>query len=166
MNHRSLLDIIVMEHIFATKHKTGVWIAKQELIDAFYGDFFRFSGCIGVDLQNKRGLVSFFKKIKQLLTEIEDLNIYIFPEGERNKQEQLLPFQAGAAKIAKANDLKIVPIYIDDRLERVFRAAPFSKKRKVHVYIGSTIHKPQELQERYEALVAAVQAQKDQGGSV
>ena len=31
INHRSLLDILVMENIFLRYHKNGTWIAKQEL---------------------------------------------------------------------------------------------------------------------------------------
>lgn len=139
INHRSLLDIIVMEHIFHAHHKNGTWIAKQELFDAFYGDFFKYSGCISVDLENKKGLLRFFKQIKQTLTKVEDLNIYIFPEGERHKGQGVKEFQNGAAKIAKANNLDIVPIYINDTLETVFQEGPYKQKRIVEVYAGSII---------------------------
>ena len=158
INHRSLLDIIVMEHIFSRSEKTGVWIAKQELFDAFYGDFFKYSGCVSVDLETKKGLVTFFKKIKYLLSRIEYLNIYIFPEGERNKKEELLPFQGGAVKIAKANNMKIVPVYIDDRLEKVFQDAPFETPHTVRVHFGEIIDNPQELETRYHELVKKVHA--------
>ena len=156
INHRSLLDIIVMEHIFSKYEKTGTWIAKQELFDAFYGEFFKNSGCVSVDLESKKGLVSFFKMIKYLLEHIFDLNIYIFPEGERNKTDAILPFQGGAAKIAKANNLEIVPVYIDDKLEKVFQESPFEKPYTVEVYFGEVIKKPQELGERYKKLVQKV----------
>jgi len=52
INHRSLLDIMVMEHIFKKGNKNGSWIAKQELLDAIYGKFFEYSGCMSVDLEN------------------------------------------------------------------------------------------------------------------
>ncbi len=157
INHRSLLDIIVMEHIFSEHNKMGVWIAKQELFDAFYGEFFQNSGCVSVDLETKRGLVSFFKTIKYLLAKVRDLNIYIFPEGERNKTDKLLPFQGGAVKIAKANNLQIVPVFINERLEKVFRAAPYSAPKEVHVYFGELISKPETLEERYKAMVKEIQ---------
>ena len=156
INHRSLLDIIVMEHIFSKHDKIGTWIAKQELFDAFYGEFFKNSGCVSVDLESKKGLVSFFKTIKYLLSNIFDLNIYIFPEGERNKTDELLPFQAGAQKIAKSNNLDIVPVYIDDRLERVFQEAPFTIPYVVEVHFGAVIENPQELEEKYKNLVQEV----------
>ena len=156
INHRSLLDIIVMEHIFSRTAKTGVWIAKQELFDAFYGDFFKYSGCVSVDLETKRGLVSFFKTIKRLLSRVENLNIYIFPEGERNKTDSILPFQGGAVKIAKANNLKIVPVFIDEKLEKVFKASPFAEKKTIHVHFGAIIEDPETLQEKYHELIRSI----------
>ena len=67
INHRSLLDIIVMENVFSRYDKNGTWIAKQELFDSpIYGKFFEYSGCISVDLESKKGLLSFFKTIKKM----------------------------------------------------------------------------------------------------
>jgi len=139
INHRSLLDIIVMEHIFSKYGKSGVWIAKQELFDAFYGDFFKYSGCISVDLDSGRGLLSFFKTIKHTLSRVSNLNIYIFPEGERNKNDGILKFQNGGAKIAKANNLDIVPVFINDKLEKVFQESPYKQTKTIEVHIGDTI---------------------------
>jgi len=140
INHRSLLDIIIMEHLFSEHNKNGTWIAKQELFDAFYGKFFQYSGCISVDLQNRKGLLSFFKKIKHILSKVDDFNIYIFPEGERNKDNDLKKFQSGAAKIAKANNLDIVPVFINDTLESVFKHAPYKDTKIVQVHIGDIIN--------------------------
>ncbi|MFA6196515.1 MAG: lysophospholipid acyltransferase family protein [Sulfurimonas sp.] len=148
INHRSLLDIIVMEHVFSLHHKTGAWIAKEELFNAFYGDFFKFSGCISVDLETGKGLLSFFKKIKYTLAKVDTLNIYIFPEGERNKTNELGKFQNGAAKIAKANHLEVVPVFINEPLEKVFKHAPYKEKKVVHVYIGNIVN-PDNLEEEY-----------------
>jgi len=139
INHRSLLDIIVMENVFSRYDKSGTWIAKQELFDAIYGDFFRYSGCISVDLENGKGLLTFFKKIKTTLSKVDNLNIYIFPEGERHSGDGILKFQSGAAKIARANKLDIVPIFINDKLEKVFQDAPFSETKVVEVHVGELI---------------------------
>jgi 1-acyl-sn-glycerol-3-phosphate acyltransferase len=139
VNHRSLLDIIVMEHLFSRYDKSGVWIAKQELLDAFYGDFFRYSGCVSVDLENGKGLLKFFKQIKHTLSKVDDINIYIFPEGERYKKEGITEFQSGAAKIAKANKLDVVPVFVNDTLESVFKNAPYKETKKVQVHVGDII---------------------------
>jgi len=139
INHRSLLDIIVMENVFSKGNKNGAWIAKQDLFDAFYGKFFQYSGCMSVDLNNGRGMLRFFKMMKKTLKKVDDLNIYIFPEGERNKRKCVQEFQSGAEKIAKANKLDIVPVFIDDTLETVFENAPYEKKKIVKVYVGDII---------------------------
>ncbi len=152
INHRSLLDILVMEHIFAEANKSGVWIAKQELLDAVYGKFFKYSGCMSVDLNNGRGMLKFFKNMKKTLAKVDDLNIYIFPEGERNKKKCVQEFQSGAEKIAKANKLAIVPIFIDDTLETVFEHAPYKEPKLVKVYIGDVISE-NDLAFNYKALL-------------
>ena len=41
-----------MENIFSKSNKSGAWIAKQQLLDAIYGKFFEYSGCMSVDLDN------------------------------------------------------------------------------------------------------------------
>lgn len=139
VNHRSLLDIIVMEHIFSNHNKSGVWIAKEELFNAFYGNFFKYSGCISVDIENKRGLLKFFKQIKKTLLKVNDLNIYIFPEGERYKNRGIKKFQNGASKIALTNRMNVVPVFINDTLETVFRNAPYKETKTVQVHIGEVI---------------------------
>lgn len=159
INHRSLLDIIVMEHIFSNNHKNGTWIAKQELFDAFYGDFFKYSGCISVDLENRKGLLKFFKEIKKTLLKIDDFNIYIFPEGERNKTADILEFQSGAQKIAKANQLDVVPVFINDTLESVFKNAPYKEKKVVQVHMGELINH-ENLEEDYLELVKSAKGEE------
>jgi len=153
INHRSLLDIIVMENVFSRSNKNGAWIAKQALLDAYYGKFFEYSGCMSVDLNNGRGMLKFFKNMKKTLAKVDDLNIYIFPEGERNKKKCVQEFQSGAEKIAKANKLDIVPVFIDERLEEVFKEAPFKEKRVVKVYIGDII-KENNLDFNYKVLLS------------
>jgi len=139
INHRSLLDIIVMENVFSKEKKNGTWIAKEELFNAVYGDFFKYSGCISVDIENGKGLLKFFKQIKHTLSKVDDFNIYIFPEGERHNGENLQKFQNGASKIARANQLDVVPVFINDKLEEVFQNAPYEETKIVQVHIGDII---------------------------
>ncbi len=160
INHRSLLDILVMENIFSRQNKSGTWIAKQELFDdPIYGKFFQYSGCVSVDLENKRGLLTFFKKIKKTLAKVDDLNIYIFPEGERFSGEGVKELQSGAAKIAKANNLDIVPVYINDKLEQVFKSAPYKDTYTVEVHVGDIIH-CENLQEQYLEFYTSIKESK------
>ena len=149
INHRSLLDIIVMENIFSHYEKSGIWIAKQELFeDPIYGNFFKYSGCVAVDLENKRGLLNFFKTIKKIFFKVNDMNLYIFPEGERFRDDGIHKFQSGAQKIAKANNLDIVPVYIKGKNEEVFKNAPYKETYTIEVYMGEIIGY-ENLEERY-----------------
>jgi len=161
INHRSLLDILVMERVFSHAHKNGTWIAKQELFDdPLYGEFFKYSGCISVDLENKRGLLSFFKTIKKTFAKVDTMNLYIFPEGERFKGKGIHRFQSGAEKIAKANKLSVVPIYINDELEKVFKNAPYTETYTVEVHIGKKdSHK--NLEQNYLNFYENIQEEKN-----
>jgi 1-acyl-sn-glycerol-3-phosphate acyltransferase len=140
INQRSLLDIIIMENVFSKNNKSGSWIAKQELLDSLiYGKFFEYSGCISVDLENKKGLLSFFKNIKKTFKKVDTMNLYMFPEGERFKGDGIHSFQSGAAKIAKANKLTVAPVYINGKMEAVFENAPYKETFTVEVHIGNSI---------------------------
>ena len=163
INHRSLLDILVMEHIFSLSNKNGTWIAKQELFDdPIYGKFFEYSGCISVDLENKRGLLSFFKTIKNTFSKVDNMNLYIFPEGERFKGKGIHRFQSGAQKIAKANKLDVVPVFINDELEKVFKNAPYKTPYTVEVHIGKRTNH-ENLEEKYLALYNSVKTKTTEG---
>jgi len=154
INHRSLLDIPVVESVMAAHGKHGVWIAKQELQDArFYGKFFEYSGCIPVDLEAGKGLIAFFKRIKGLLAAVPEANLYIFPEGERVTEPHgtLLPFQAGASKIAKANRMAVVPVYLHEPLEQIFRGAPYVRPETVNVFIGEPVEGGADIEAAYHA---------------
>lgn len=156
INHRSLLDIMVMESIFAKSSKNGAWIAKQELFESLvYGKFFEYSGCISVDLESKKGLLSFFKNIKKTFAQVDDMNLYMFPEGERFKGEGIQIFQNGAAKIAKANKLDIVPVFINGKMEQIFQDAPYKEKVTVEVHIGDVVSH-ENLENDYHAFHSSV----------
>lgn len=157
-NHRSLLDIICIETLMHNEKKAGMWIAKQSLLDSrIYGKFFEYSGCIAVDLKAGKGMLTFFKKIKQIFKEAPDLNLFMFPEGERYGGEGIGPFQPGAEKIAKANRMQLVPIYIDDRLEGVYHDSPFKTPYEVHIHVGEPMAL-EAVQTQYRAFMERVKA--------
>ncbi len=155
INHRSLLDIIVMESIFSKYDKNGAWIAKQELFDAVYGRFFKYSGSISVDLEKGKGLLNFLKTIKSVLQEVDDLNIYIFPEGEKVKENGIIKFQNGAQKIAKLNKLDIIPVYINETLETILKKSPFKEKQIVKVHFDEIISH-ENLEQNYNSFIKKV----------
>ena len=106
-NHKHLYDQCLA--IISTRR--GIhYMAKKEYFDSKKTAwFFKLTGCISVDRQNKDK--------KAVETAIEVLNddgaIGIFPEGTRNKTEEfLLPFKFGAVSMAKKTDAYIVPFGI------------------------------------------------------
>lgn len=156
INHRSLLDIICMESLFSEGGKAGMWVAKQTLLDnKIYGKFFEYSGCIAVDLKAGKGMLAFFKKIKHIFKVAPDLNLFMFPEGERFSGEGLGDFQPGAEKIAKANKMELVPVFIDDKLEHVYQASPFKKPYEVNIHVGEPIEL-KEVESQYRAFMERV----------
>lgn len=106
-NHKHLYDQCLT--IIATKRPIH-YMAKKEYFDnKKVAWFFKGTGCISVDRQNKD------PKAKQAALDVLNDNgaIGIFPEGTRNRtQELLLPFKFGAVSLAEKTDSYIVPFAI------------------------------------------------------
>lgn len=108
MNHQSLLDIIVMEHIHS-KHLA--WVAKKEITDLpFFGHIIKAPKMISIDREDKAGIMHLIKEVKDRLS--KGRPIAMFPEGTRSTGKRLLPFKPGAKMIANKFNLKIQPVII------------------------------------------------------
>jgi 1-acyl-sn-glycerol-3-phosphate acyltransferase len=88
------------------------------------------------------------------------MNLYIFPEGERFKGEGIHKFQSGAQKIAKANKLLVVPVYIQGKNEKVFEDAPYLQPHTVDVYVGDAIGY-ENLEENYLTFYNSIEKKGD-----
>ena len=106
-NHKHLFDQCLT--IIATKRPIH-YMAKKEYFDnKKVAWFFKGTGCISVDRKNKD------PKAKQAALDVLNDNgaIGIFPEGTRNRTEELLlPFKFGAVSLAEKTDSYIVPFAI------------------------------------------------------
>lgn len=108
MNHQSLLDIIIMEHIHA---KNLAWVAKKEITDLFFfGHIIKAPRMISIDRDNKAGIIHLLKEAKDRLS--KGRPIAMFPEGTRSNGEEMLDFKPGAQMIANKLKLKIQPAII------------------------------------------------------
>lgn len=108
MNHQSLLDIIVMEHIHS-KHLA--WVAKKEITDLpFFGHIIKAPKMISIDREDKAGIIHLIKEVKDRLS--KGRPIAMFPEGTRSTGKRLLSFKPGAKMIANKFNLKIQPVII------------------------------------------------------
>ncbi len=106
-NHKHLYDQCLT--IIATKR--GIhYMAKREYFDnKKTAWFFKHTGCISVDRSKKDS-----EAVEQALDVLKDGGaIGLFPEGTRNKTDQLLlPFKFGAVSMAKKMDAYLVPFAI------------------------------------------------------
>lgn len=106
-NHKHLYDQCLT--IISTKRFIR-YMAKKEYFDSKKTAwFFKSVGCISVDRKNHD------PKAKELAIETLKNNgaIGLFPEGTRNKtNELLLPFKFGAVSMAKKTDAYLVPFGI------------------------------------------------------
>jgi len=106
MNHQSMLDIIVMEHLHS-RHLA--WVGKKEITDLFFfGNIMKMPEMISVDRENKAGLMKLIHDAKDRLD--QGRPIAMFPEGTRSKGEKLLPFKAGSSMVATKLSLKVQPV--------------------------------------------------------
>lgn len=108
LNHQSLLDIIVLEHLHP---KDLAWVAKKEISDIFFfGHIIKAPRMISIDRENKAGIITLLKETKDRLN--KGRPIAMFPEGTRSDGTKLLSFKPGAKMVANKHKLKVQPILL------------------------------------------------------
>ena len=130
-NHRSFFDIVIT--YARCKNLTG-YIAKKEMLSIpLLRTWMKRLYCLFLDRENpKEGL----KTILQAIDYVKHgISICIFPEGTRNKGEELslLPFHNGSFKIAEKTGCPIIPLSISG--SRNILEAHFPKIRATHVTV-------------------------------
>lgn len=137
-NHRSFFDILLTYS--RTPGLTG-FVAKKEILKApLLPAWMKRVYCLFLDRENpKEGL-------KTILTAIDyvksGISIFIFPEGTRNKGEELslLPFHAGSFKIADRSGCPIIPVSMNNTSEIFENHLPRIKKTHVIIEYGTPIY--------------------------
>ena len=140
-NHRSIIDPLIIEMALKDVGIEGLWVAKKELYNSFFfGTFVRNGGCILLDREASQ-LSSFLKDIKNVVK--EGLSVYIFPEGTRNKNDDIIlsDFKEGARIIAIKNKLAILPVYIKTNANIILKDAIINRTKdlKIEIEIGDLI---------------------------
>lgn len=130
-NHRSLFDTVITYS--RCKRLTG-FVSKDSMEKVpLLRVWMRYLYCLFLNRENPReGLKVILQAIEYVK---EGISIFIFPEGTRNKGEELslLPFKGGALKIATKTGCPIIPISINNAAEIL--ESHFPKIRKTHVVI-------------------------------
>lgn len=89
------------------------FMVASTLLDLKRGKLYEKTGSIFVDRENPSSRHEAKELMKQIL--VNDGNIFMFPEGTRNRTDKyMLDFKKGAVDIAKATGAKIVPFAIND----------------------------------------------------
>ena len=141
-NHRSYFDILIM--YVQCERLTG-FVAKDaiEKIPSLRV-WMRYLYCLFL---NRHDVKQGMKVILQAIEYIKQgISICIFPEGTRNKGEELslLPFKEGSFKIATKTGCPIVPVSINNSAEIFENHLPRLKKTHVILEYGKPIY-PKEL---------------------
>ena len=130
-NHRSFFDILLT---YSRCRRLTGYVAKKEMEHIpLLSTWMRYLYCLFLDRENpKEGLKTILQAIDYVK---KGISICIFPEGTRNKGEELsmLPFRDGAFKIATKTNCAIVPISMNNTCA-IFEKQ-FPKIKKVHVII-------------------------------
>ena len=141
-NHRSYFDILTG---YVTVPTLVGFVAKKEMEKVpLLSTWMRFVYCLFLDRENpKEGLKTILQAIDYVK---KGISICIFPEGTRNKGEELtmLPFKEGAFKIATKTGCPIVPISMNNTAEIFENHFPKIKKTHVVLEYGTPIY-PNEL---------------------
>nr|WP_317283543.1 lysophospholipid acyltransferase family protein [uncultured Sellimonas sp.] len=137
-NHRSFFDILLT--YTRCKNLTG-YIAKKEMEHIpLLSTWMRYLYCLFLDRENvKEGLKTILQAIEYVKSGI---SICIFPEGTRNKGEELslLDFKEGSFKIAEKSGCPIVPISLNNTAEIFENHFPAIRKTHVVIEYGKPIY--------------------------
>lgn len=128
-NHTSNFDQIVLLKVLKQKPIICITKPENEKIPIM-GAFIHKTGYITIDRKNNfNALSSILKGVIYLKNDLADM--YVAPEGTRSKSGELLPFKAGAFKIATKAEAPIVVISLLN-CNKIHKNFPF---KRTHVYM-------------------------------
>jgi 1-acyl-sn-glycerol-3-phosphate acyltransferase len=106
-NHQSMVDILA---IFATRIPFK-WVSK---VENFYAPFLGWNMVLNRYVALKRGhLPSIMRMVRRCNAVLRGgESLFVFPEGTRSPDGNLLPFYRGAFRIAARNRVPIVPLLL------------------------------------------------------
>lgn len=107
-NHQSMLDILVLYHLFVPYK----WVSKKENFSIpIIGWQMRLNNYLEIERGQKDSLMKLMNKTGKFIE--QGNSIMIFPEGTRYPGGSLGPFREGAFKMALDNRVDIIPIVLD-----------------------------------------------------
>lgn len=138
-NHRSYFDILV-----GYTNVPGLmgFVAKKEMLRyPFLRDWMVNVNCLFMDRQDLKAAL---KTILEAIEKIKSgVSVWIFPEGTRNRNEdvlELLPFKEGSLKIAEKSGCPVVPVAMVGTAEVFEKHIPFIRPAKVTIRFGEPFY--------------------------
>ena len=134
-NHRSYFDILLT---YSRCPRLTGYIAKVEMLRYwFLRDWMKALYCLFLDREDiKAGL----KTILQAIDYVKNgVSVCIFPEGTRNRTDEMLPFKEGSMKIAEKTGCPIIPMAITNSAEIFENHLPFIRPCHVILEYGTPI---------------------------
>lgn len=128
-NHRSYFDILIT---YSRCPRLTGYVAKLEMLRyPLLRDWMKALYCLFLDRDNiKEGMKTILKGIEYIKNGI---SICIFPEGTRNKTNEMMPFKEGSLKMAEKTGCLIIPMAISNSAE-IFENH-FPKVKSTHVIL-------------------------------
>ncbi len=134
-NHRSYFDILL---IYSKVPGLTGFVAKDSMHKYYVlRDWMKKLYCLFLNRENPReGLKTILQGIEYVKNGI---SICIFPEGTRNKGEEMLMFKEGSFKIAEKTGCLIVPVAINNSAEIFENHMPWIRSCQVIIEYGTPI---------------------------
>lgn len=150
-NHRSNFDPIITW--YALKKWKLAFISKPENFKIpFFGRIIRRCCFMPIDRENPRNAIVTINRAARLLRQ-QEVSVGVYPEGTRNKTNQLLPLHNGVFKIAQKADVPIVVLCVTGT-EKISKRAPF-KGTDVYLDVLEVLP-PQDIRDTKTAAIGTV----------
>ena len=156
-NHRSYFDILLT---YSRCPRLTGYVAKVEMLRYWLlRDWMKALYCLFLEREDmKAGLKTILQGIEYIKNGI---SICIFPEGTRNRQEEMLPFKEGSLKMAEKTGCPIIPMAITNSAEIFENHLPFVRPCHVILEYGTPIL-PKELSKEDRKFLGAYTQKKIQ----
>lgn len=153
-NHNSFFDVILT---FNPLPGRVAYLAKQEFKKFFFLSIWMlFIKCLFIDRKDiKQGL-------KTILTAIEytksGISMFVFPEGTRSKDGNMIDFHEGTFKIATKAGVPIIPVALTNTAEVFERHLPKITAEHVTIEYGKPIYANELSKEELKTIGAYTKA--------
>ena len=135
-NHRSFFDVVIS---YARMERLTGFVSKKEVgsLPILHTWMYRLH-CLFLDRSDiKAGLKTILQGIDSIKN--NDISLAIFPEGSRNKEDDVKPFKEGSFKFAQKTGCKIIPM-VQNNTSTIFEDHfPFIKRSHTILEFGKPI---------------------------